>query len=435
MNNFFNPFGKKIEFLERADLNTLIDNNVSEGWFVEFKAQMPESIKVAKSIASFANTEGGWLIVGIVDDINNAASEISGFDLLKLKQPKEHIKNIVSAHIAPIPYFESKLIELESQKGVIVIWVPKSEEAPHILSDGKIYRRIGESSEPIPEKNRHAVEELYNRNKNTKAHLENFSKNKFIMSKQQKEKDLAFIELYFFTLPIATKFFSNFYSMEFADSLRRHFLKPVNFIENLPLSSNIDITFFQASSGSYILRPEQAKYNPQLITVIIEIFEDHSCKIILPIEELAPKAAANNLHLTEILKKIDPIPTRIMDGYTFTIRFLTIVEQYIALVASQSKDIKLGFRIKLTNIWNKVLYIDDEGYLEYVKKHGLPLSLKDEIEMPEFKGTLRFEFNDRPNAITLLRYIYEALGVPGYEMPEFFNNFGNFINSLQKPKV
>ena len=35
---------------------------------VEFKAVLPPSRVIAKIIASFANTEGGYLILGVLDD-------------------------------------------------------------------------------------------------------------------------------------------------------------------------------------------------------------------------------------------------------------------------------------------------------------------------------------------------------------------------------
>ncbi len=40
----------------------------SENESVEFKAVLPPSRVIAKIIASFANTEGGYLILGVLDD-------------------------------------------------------------------------------------------------------------------------------------------------------------------------------------------------------------------------------------------------------------------------------------------------------------------------------------------------------------------------------
>jgi hypothetical protein len=62
----YNPFNKDISQLEEDDLNKLIDK-VSEGWFVEYKGDFQNSKKISHSIASFANSDGGWYIVGIDD--------------------------------------------------------------------------------------------------------------------------------------------------------------------------------------------------------------------------------------------------------------------------------------------------------------------------------------------------------------------------------
>jgi len=32
-----------------------------EGWYVEYKRQLPKNSAIAKSVTSFSNTYGGWL--------------------------------------------------------------------------------------------------------------------------------------------------------------------------------------------------------------------------------------------------------------------------------------------------------------------------------------------------------------------------------------
>ena len=71
----FNPFNKNIHELEYGDLDVLIDNEVSEGWTLEYKQEIVKSKDIAKSIASFANSEGGWYIVGIKEKENTSTAE------------------------------------------------------------------------------------------------------------------------------------------------------------------------------------------------------------------------------------------------------------------------------------------------------------------------------------------------------------------------
>jgi predicted HTH transcriptional regulator len=96
----YNPFDKRIEDLTFNDLKKLIDNEVTEGFYVEFKSDFQQPQKIAKSIASFANTYGGWYLIGVEDEKStNIAKYIVGFDISKHSQPKESVRQIVGAHI------------------------------------------------------------------------------------------------------------------------------------------------------------------------------------------------------------------------------------------------------------------------------------------------------------------------------------------------
>jgi len=160
----YNPFEKPIAEISGEDLKILIKNKVSEGWFVEYKEQFPNNKKISHSIASFANSEGGWYIVGIKDDENNVATNIDGFSLLQIKEPKEHLRNIIVGHLNPIPHFTSNLIKLESGKYVLVCYVDKGFETPYLTKDGRVYVRSGEGSDPVYETNKYLLQKLFERN-------------------------------------------------------------------------------------------------------------------------------------------------------------------------------------------------------------------------------------------------------------------------------
>ena len=61
----FRPFGAKpLSEVDRNALEQLVSDGIEEGLFVEYKREWV-SHKVARAVASFANTYGGTLIVGI----------------------------------------------------------------------------------------------------------------------------------------------------------------------------------------------------------------------------------------------------------------------------------------------------------------------------------------------------------------------------------
>ena len=53
----YNPFSKEIDQLDSGDLEKL--RQVHEGWYVEYKAELPKAKAIAKAISAFANTYGG----------------------------------------------------------------------------------------------------------------------------------------------------------------------------------------------------------------------------------------------------------------------------------------------------------------------------------------------------------------------------------------
>ena len=74
----FNPFGNtQLRDLTEADLQTLISNQVAEGYTVEYKEIPPDNKKIGRTLASFANTLGGWFIIGVDDAQNSFCNFVS----------------------------------------------------------------------------------------------------------------------------------------------------------------------------------------------------------------------------------------------------------------------------------------------------------------------------------------------------------------------
>ena len=64
-------FSKSIDVINTEDINELLNDNSVENVRLEFKLQEPSKDELVKKLSSFANTYGGWLIVG---------AQASGFD-------------------------------------------------------------------------------------------------------------------------------------------------------------------------------------------------------------------------------------------------------------------------------------------------------------------------------------------------------------------
>ena len=103
--------------------------------FVERKQQEPKG-GFGPATASFANTLGGWLLIGVTDD-----GELKGYDP-GAGDFTDKIRHWLSRQVDPLPPFAADLRELDGVRiGVVRIF--ESADTPHIV--------IGDGSVPIRE--------------------------------------------------------------------------------------------------------------------------------------------------------------------------------------------------------------------------------------------------------------------------------------------
>lgn len=167
MINFFN---KPVELLERSDLDILSRNEIAEGLYMEYKEDFPHNL--AKIVASFANTFGGWILIGV--DARNPQNMPLAFPGIELVGgPKERLRHICRDGINPVPLFTSKIVELPESpgRGVLVARIEESSYPPHITRDGRIYRRNSEGSDPVPENDRYILDRLFEKSRQNKGQV------------------------------------------------------------------------------------------------------------------------------------------------------------------------------------------------------------------------------------------------------------------------
>src|SRR5690606_780632 len=140
----YNPFDKELEDIDENELFKLIVNEVDEGWYIEYKSQIPEkssgklnTVKIVKSIAAFANTKGGWIFWGVECKVNTA-SNICGINLDSYTNLQDQLSRIISSNINPTPIYHFKEVTLESGNVVFIIKVEESPTPPYITGNGVI---------------------------------------------------------------------------------------------------------------------------------------------------------------------------------------------------------------------------------------------------------------------------------------------------------
>ncbi len=168
--------GKTLNDLNQDDLERLKADEVSESYFIEYKS-LWDPFKVARSVASFANTEGGTVVVGIDDDdmVPIAVEGITfGGNLL------ESLDQSVRQHITPVPMYSAVVVPLATGRVCLVVQVPSGYDTPHVLvRTGQILERSNTSSDPVPPQNRERIRELFDRGKAGKAWADQMVRNWF----------------------------------------------------------------------------------------------------------------------------------------------------------------------------------------------------------------------------------------------------------------
>ena len=166
----YSPFSRSISELQTSDLAVL--SEVHEGWHVEFKRDRVSPKSLAKAVSSFANTYGGWLFLGVEEQSSapHTARSFPGIDNSEIDAAVKQVRQSLNQHLHPVPYFESTVLRgpdvdlgLTVDRSIVVIHVPRSHSSPHIHSDGRIYMRVADSSEPQHLTDRHLLDQLWER--------------------------------------------------------------------------------------------------------------------------------------------------------------------------------------------------------------------------------------------------------------------------------
>jgi hypothetical protein len=178
----FNPFNKKLNDIEGMDFQLL--TTVGEGWYVEYKVKPPSTRAIAKSVAAFANHFGGWLFYGIEEGHdtagNSVAASFPGFPNAEIPRLMDRVRDSIASHINPPPHFELRAVQgaddgpFPVDRSVIVVQVPEGLQPPYVHRSGRIYRRVGSSSDPKEESDRNVLDLLWEKGRRGASRIRQF---------------------------------------------------------------------------------------------------------------------------------------------------------------------------------------------------------------------------------------------------------------------
>ncbi len=109
---------------KKVYLEKLIE--AGEGLHLDFKFEVSDAAKIARSLTAFANTDGGRLLIGVKDN-----GKIRG---IRSEEEYYMIENAATRYCNPPVVFSSKEWNIEGKK-VLEIVIPKSKTIPHKAPD------------------------------------------------------------------------------------------------------------------------------------------------------------------------------------------------------------------------------------------------------------------------------------------------------------
>ncbi len=333
---------------------------VDEGYKVEYKATLDDNVKkkIPSIITSFANSEGGWLIIGIDNNTHDAVC------VPKLRADYDQtISQILRAHVNPIPAYSSKYIKNPSnnKEGVLVVYIFEGKFPPYI-ADGTVYVRNGSSKEPVKSE-RATIDRLYQKTNSLQASIDAFCKRQIHFPANQFSFGEGRI-----TYPICSIYFKNVSSN--ASIFHGKFEQIYDYLQTSDLKgifANKQYTF-----NSIILRhrPLDPSFE-NAATFVLEIFRDASAKIHIPIASSnGEQDKAKSVFIAN--KMIHGAGLQVFSGLDM---FNCVYSSLVSLEAIYTKfeidkaDLVVCF--ELENAGNSVLFFEGKTYLDDAKENGI----------------------------------------------------------------
>lgn len=131
---------KQWDKLRLRDVEVLLEQDDDETFFFEYKNDDVSPKKIVEEISAFANTYGGYILLGIDDNKN-----ISGCT----KWNEQRIHATIHDCLTPLPIFDVKKFVTKEKEKIFVIRIEQGDIPPYITNNGKIYERVSSGSFPI----------------------------------------------------------------------------------------------------------------------------------------------------------------------------------------------------------------------------------------------------------------------------------------------
>ena len=425
----YTPFDKDLHAIEAVDLASL--KQASEGWYIEYKREVPDATSIAKSISAFANTYGGWLFYGIEEESkeNPVAGAFPGISRADVDPALQRMRQAVAGQVNPSPHFESKVIwgpcdaiGLPADRAIVCAQVPWSPNAPHVHKKGCIYRRVADGSEARPENDRFILDQLWHRADDIRRQY-----------KEWHDRDPEFSEAeskqtYVRLLLVADLWLDRGAWLEAGDADVRAILG-----EKQGMLSAIPFDTVYTSADGFVGR-QLANNDPHNLTLTWRLRRALVSEVLIPLPlytPSGPELLRREMHgydnigrFVDILHRYKHASPRVVDlNYLFNV-LIGVVEIQRRLTAKATWIHGFFAKAKLLNAWRTTPFIDVPAILDSFETFGLPMCLNASVTSP--RGTDPDTFVEVPEytqlesesarilvqAFTIFSPIARAFGIP-----------------------
>lgn len=142
-------FYKPVNQITFEDVVNFLKQDIAENTLLDYKLMLPrDNEKFAKTIAAFANSMGGTVIIGVKDEHDKPKPPFTGITF----HPKirGQIESIIQNYIDPVVFVDiATCKDPNSDSMFVVVNIPQSNLTPHLVGRLKrAYVRTGQSSRP-----------------------------------------------------------------------------------------------------------------------------------------------------------------------------------------------------------------------------------------------------------------------------------------------
>jgi hypothetical protein len=168
-------FYKSFESISYSDIEDLVvTRKERESINLDYKKILEYNdnarIELAKDVTAFANSAGGWMIIGVDEKTN----EIAGVEkAINAQKAEDWLSNVIVSNTDPIISPRIKLIDIPgSEKAVILIHAEESANKPHMVKKkNQYYVRHNTTNDPA---NHFEVRDMFEYSKNRQNDIKEF---------------------------------------------------------------------------------------------------------------------------------------------------------------------------------------------------------------------------------------------------------------------